>query len=102
MSNLLSNAWKFTLQQSRAVIEFGTAHRYSEQFFYVRDNGIGFDMKYSHKLFGLFQRLHHKDDYEGTGVGLATVKRIINRHKGKIEIESALNKGTTVYFSIPK
>lgn len=101
MSNLLGNAWKFTQQKSQAVIEFGTTDRNSKRFYYVRDNGIGFDMKYTHKLFGLFQRLHHSDEYEGTGVGLATVRRIINRHKGKIDIESALNKGTTIYFSIP-
>ena len=102
MSNLLSNAWKFTQQQPQAVIEFGFMGETGENIYYVRDNGIGFDMKYSGKLFGLFQRLHHSEDYEGTGVGLATVQRIINRHNGWVKVEAKPDKGATVYFSIPE
>ncbi|WP_455208683.1 PAS domain S-box protein [Kaarinaea lacus] len=102
MSNLLANSWKFTQKQSQALIEFGCIDDAGEKVFYVRDNGVGFDMKYCGKIFGLFQRLHHTDDYEGTGVGLATVQRIIDRHKGWIRIEGAIGKGATVYFSIPE
>ncbi len=101
MSNLLANAWKFTQHESPALIEFGHEEKNNETVYYVRDNGVGFDMKYSEKIFGLFQRLHHAADYEGTGVGLATVQRIITRHNGWIRIEGESGKGATVYFSIP-
>jgi chemotaxis family two-component system sensor kinase Cph1 len=101
MSNLLANAWKFTQHKSLALIEFGHEEKNNETVCYVRDNGVGFDMKYSDKIFGLFQRLHHANDYEGTGVGLATVQRIITRHNGWIRIEGEPGKGATVYFSIP-
>jgi len=102
VSNLLANAWKFTQRKSPAVIEFGAREQHGEQIYYVRDNGVGFDMKYSDKIFGLFQRLHHSDDYEGTGVGLATVQRIITRHNGWIKVEGVMGEGATVYFSIPR
>jgi PAS domain S-box-containing protein len=102
MSNLLGNAWKFTQHQSSALIEFGSMDQKGEKVFYVRDNGVGFDMKHADKLFGLFQRLHRPDEFEGTGVGLATVQRIINRHNGWVKIKGETGKGTTVYFSIPE
>ena len=102
MSNLLNNSWKFTQQKPLAQIEFGCKDQAGENVFYVRDNGVGFDMKYSDKIFRLFQRLHHSTDYEGTGVGLATVQRIINRHNGWVKIEGNIGKGATVYFSIPE
>jgi light-regulated signal transduction histidine kinase (bacteriophytochrome) len=101
MSNLLGNAWKFTRNQSPALIEVGRIEKAGEKIYYVRDNGVGFDMKYSHKIFGLFQRLHHSNEYEGTGVGLATVQRIINRHHGWVRVEGEKDKGATVYFSLP-
>lgn len=101
LSNLLGNAWKFTQRNSQAVIEFGLMDEADEKIYYVSDNGVGFDMNYADKLFGLFQRLHRADEYEGTGVGLATVQRIIHRHKGWVRAESEKGKGTTVYFSVP-
>lgn len=102
MSNLLSNAWKFTQHQSPAQIEFGLMDKAGENVYYVRDNGVGFDMKYSEKMFGLFQRLHRSDEYEGTGVGLATVERILTRHNGWVRAEGEVGKGATVYFSLPE
>jgi signal transduction histidine kinase len=101
LSNLLGNAWKFTQKRSPAVIEFGQINEGIEKIYYIRDNGVGFDMAYVDKLFGLFHRLHRADEYEGTGVGLATVKKIINRHKGWVRAEGAEGKGATIYFSLP-
>ena len=100
LDNLIGNAWKYTAKTSAARIEVGNEWRDGNTVYYVRDNGAGFDMRYVHKLFAPFQRLHHRDEFEGTGIGLATVKKIIERHGGKIWIESAVNVGTTVFFTV--
>ena len=100
LENLLNNAWKFTSKKEKSTIEFGAIEENSKPIYFVKDNGVGFDMKYSSKLFGAFQRLHSSKDYPGTGIGLATVQRIILRHNGKIWVESVLNKGTTFYFTL--
>jgi light-regulated signal transduction histidine kinase (bacteriophytochrome) len=100
--NLLSNAVKFTRDRKPAVIEAGSHSEGSELIYYVKDNGIGFDMKYYDKLFGVFERLHPQEDYEGTGVGLAIVRRIIHRHSGRIWAESTLNEGAAFYFTLRK
>jgi len=100
IENLVSNAWKYTSKNSHTKIEFGALMKSSSTTYYIKDNGIGFDMKYSDKLFKAFHRLHKADDYEGTGIGLATVSRIIDRHKGKIWAKSKIGKGTTFYFQL--
>jgi PAS domain S-box-containing protein len=100
--NLLSNAFKYTQKREQARIEVGSHPNAEETIYYVRDNGVGFDMKYADKLFGVFQRLHRPEDFQGTGVGLALVKRIIDKHNGKIWVEAAENEGATFYFSLPK
>jgi len=105
LENLLGNAWKFTERQEKAVIEFGVKEEIGHispirPVYFVKDNGIGFDMTFVDKLFNPFQRLHKIDEFPGTGIGLATVKRIINRHGGDVWIEGEMGKGTTVYFTL--
>ncbi|MDQ7995584.1 MAG: ATP-binding protein [Luteibacter sp.] len=99
--NLISNALKFTRDSPEPAIEVGHERGDEESIFFVRDNGCGFDMRYVDKLFGVFQRLHHVEEYEGTGIGLAHVRRIVSRHGGRTWAESVLGQGATIYFSIP-
>jgi signal transduction histidine kinase len=100
LENLFDNAWKFTANVSRATIEFGSEQGDGATVFFVRDNGSGFDMRYVEKLFQPFQRLHRDADFPGTGIGLATVHRIIDRHGGRVWAEGALDKGTTIFFTL--
>jgi len=101
LENLLGNAWKFTSKTAGARIELGARTEGDETVYFVRDNGAGFDMKYADRLFGAFQRLHGDKDFPGTGIGLATVQRVISRHGGRIWVEAAVGAGATFYFTLP-
>ena len=100
LTNLLGNAWKYSSKERSAMIEFGVSDLADPvPTFYIRDNGVGFDQNYAHKLFGLFQRLHSSDEFEGHGIGLVTVERVIRRHGGRVWAESEEGKGATFYFA---
>jgi light-regulated signal transduction histidine kinase (bacteriophytochrome) len=98
MENLLGNAWKYSSKKESTVIELGSYPRENRTVYFVRDNGAGFDMAYAEKLFGAFQRLHSPQEFEGTGIGLATVQRIVNRHKGELWGEGKVGEGATFSF----
>jgi len=98
--NLIGNAWKFTSRTENAQIEFGVEHKEDRKVYYVRDNGAGFDEKYKHKMFEPFQRLHSNEEYEGSGIGLATVQRIVRRHEGEVWAESASGNGAIIFFTL--
>ena len=102
MDNLLSNAWKYTGKTVNAVISFSSRQTPKEIVCAVTDNGAGFNMQYKDKLFGAFQRLHHINEFEGNGIGLATVARIVHRHGGRVWAEGEENNGASFYFSLPK
>ena len=101
LTNLFSNAVKFTRTREKAVVEVGAWRQGDETVVYVRDNGVGFDSREKHKLFGMFQRLHTREEYEGSGVGLAYVRRIIAKHGGRTWAEGEVGAGAVFYFSLP-
>lgn len=100
LDNLIGNAWKFTGKQPGARIEIGAEPHDGGMAFYVRDNGCGFNMAYADKLFGAFQRLHGRAEFDGTGIGLATTQRIVHRHGGRIWAQAVVNEGATFYFTL--
>ncbi|HEY4207047.1 MAG TPA: ATP-binding protein, partial [Puia sp.] len=99
--NLISNAVKYSAKKSAPLIEIGFISRKGETAFFVKDNGVGFDEKYKDKLFKVFQRLHSAEDFEGTGVGLAIVEKVVAKHGGRVWAEAAVDKGACFYFSLP-
>jgi len=99
--NLLDNAWKYTSKVEKAAIEFNAIEQGGTTVFFIKDNGVGFNMQYAHKVFGVFERLHCANEYSGTGIGLATVQRIVDRHGGKIWVQAAPGKGAAFFFSLP-
>ena len=100
MENLIGNAWKYSGKKERAIIEIGLVVKNGKDTVFIRDNGAGFSMKHAGKLFEAFKRLHGESEFAGTGVGLATVARVINRHGGEIWAEAEVGKGSTFYFNI--
>jgi len=100
MANLMNNAWKYSQKSEQINIMFGAEDKNGETVYYVKDNGVGFKMQYADKIFTAFQRLHSSKDYEGTGIGLATVQRIIHRHGGQVWAKSEPDKGATFYFTL--
>jgi light-regulated signal transduction histidine kinase (bacteriophytochrome) len=100
IENLLRNAWKYSSKKQQSLIEFGVEDKGNERVFFVKDNGAGFETAYAHKLFVPFERLHHKSEFTGSGVGLFNVQRIIQRHNGRIWAESKVGEGAQFYFTI--
>ena len=100
LDNLIGNAWKYTGKNLQAKIEFGITEDNGQRAYFVKDDGAGFDMAHADKLFGAFQRLHAANEFEGTGIGLATVQRIVHRHGGRVWAKSAVGEGATFYFTL--
>ena len=99
--NLIANAIKFTGPKKTAHIKIGGRSEKQENVYFVKDNGVGFDMQYKNKLFGVFQRLHSLEEFEGTGIGLSLVKQVVDRHCGRVWAEAKVDEGATVYFTLP-